>query len=194
MSSPGTARPPMAGPRRFPGIPRTGVFTPIPNNLTNMFCNSAVALADGRILAIGGHADFGVGLRDADIYDPADQTVDPGGLDELMDAGIRRPPCFPMDACWPCRAPTPAKPASSPFPRSTTRWPTVWTAMPCRQRSPPLLSADVRTAGWPGAGGRSHPQRDWSTSVLDLNTQTWTWSIRCRTTATRPSCTSLAKS
>jgi hypothetical protein len=50
--------------------PANGVFTAIPNNITNMFCNSAVALADGRILAIGGHADFGVGLRDADIYDP----------------------------------------------------------------------------------------------------------------------------
>jgi hypothetical protein len=50
--------------------PSTGAFTPIPNNVTNMFCNAAVALADGRVLAIGGHADFGVGVRNADIFDP----------------------------------------------------------------------------------------------------------------------------
>src|SRR5262249_39073411 len=51
--------------------PNTNVFTPIPNNLTNMFCNAAVVLADGRVLAFGGHANFGVGLPDADIFDPA---------------------------------------------------------------------------------------------------------------------------
>ena len=50
--------------------PSTGVFSPIPNNVTNMFCNAAVVLADGRILAIGGHADWGVGVRNADIFDP----------------------------------------------------------------------------------------------------------------------------
>jgi hypothetical protein len=50
--------------------PGTGVFTPIPNNVTNMFCNAAVVLADGRVLAIGGHADWGVGVRNADIFDP----------------------------------------------------------------------------------------------------------------------------
>ena len=50
--------------------PSTGVFTPIPNNVTNMFCNAAVVLADGRVLAIGGHADWGVGVRNADIFDP----------------------------------------------------------------------------------------------------------------------------
>jgi hypothetical protein len=48
----------------------TGVFSPIPNNVTNMFCNAATVLADGRVLAIGGHADWGVGLRNADIFDP----------------------------------------------------------------------------------------------------------------------------
>jgi len=50
--------------------PGTGTFTAIPNNLTNMFCNAAVVLSDGRVLAIGGHADFGVGVPDTDIFDP----------------------------------------------------------------------------------------------------------------------------
>jgi len=50
--------------------PNTGTFTPIPNNVTNMFCNAAVVLADGRVLAIGGHADWGVGVRNADIFNP----------------------------------------------------------------------------------------------------------------------------
>ena len=50
--------------------PATGAFSSIANNLTNMFCNAALALADGRVLAIGGHADFGVGVRNADIFDP----------------------------------------------------------------------------------------------------------------------------
>jgi hypothetical protein len=50
--------------------PSTGAFSPIPNNATNMFCNAAVVLADGRVLAIGGHADWGVGLRNTDMFDP----------------------------------------------------------------------------------------------------------------------------
>jgi len=57
--------------------PTTGAFTPIPNNVTNMFCNAAVVLADGRILAIGGHADFGVGVRNADIFDPVTKLWTP---------------------------------------------------------------------------------------------------------------------
>src|SRR4051812_19649231 len=48
--------------------PITGNFSSVPNNVTNMFCNAAVALPDGRILAFGGHADWGVGVRNADIF------------------------------------------------------------------------------------------------------------------------------
>jgi hypothetical protein len=54
--------------------PGTGAFTPIPNNVTNMFCNAASVLADGRVLAVGGHADYGVGIRNTDIFDPITKT------------------------------------------------------------------------------------------------------------------------
>src|SRR5262249_34934925 len=50
--------------------PNTGVFTPIPNNASDMFCDGVVALSDGRILAVGGHAGAGIGIPSADIYDP----------------------------------------------------------------------------------------------------------------------------
>jgi len=57
--------------------PSTGNFTSVPNNVTNMFCNAAVALPDGRILAFGGHADWGVGVRNADIFDPVTKLWTP---------------------------------------------------------------------------------------------------------------------
>ena len=57
--------------------PSTGQFTAVPNNRTNMFCNAAVALSDGRILAFGGHADWGIGVANADIFDPVTKLWTP---------------------------------------------------------------------------------------------------------------------
>jgi hypothetical protein len=50
--------------------PNSGTFTSVPNSATNMFCDGQTLLSDGRMLAAGGHADWGVGIPNADIYDP----------------------------------------------------------------------------------------------------------------------------
>ncbi len=49
-----------------------GSFTPVPNNFTNIFCGGQAALADGRILVVGGHdnANGILGEDDSNIYDP----------------------------------------------------------------------------------------------------------------------------
>jgi len=55
--------------------PATGTVTPVPNNQTNIFCSGHSALADGRILVVGGHdtANSILGSADANIFDPATQ-------------------------------------------------------------------------------------------------------------------------
>lgn len=50
--------------------PGSGTFTSVPNSATNMFCDGQTILNDGRMLTAGGHADWGVGIPNADIYDP----------------------------------------------------------------------------------------------------------------------------
>jgi N,N-dimethylformamidase beta subunit-like protein/uncharacterized protein DUF4082/galactose oxidase-like protein/Big-like domain-containing protein/Kelch motif protein len=50
--------------------PTTNTFTAVPNLATNLFCAGHAVLADGRILVLGGHVAGGVGLRDANIFDP----------------------------------------------------------------------------------------------------------------------------
>jgi hypothetical protein len=54
--------------------PGTGNFTPVPNNLTDLFCSGHSALADGRILVVGGHGtDYNtdIGSADANIFNPS---------------------------------------------------------------------------------------------------------------------------
>jgi len=54
--------------------PATGVFTSVPNSLTNMFCVGQCQLADGKLLVAGGHIAGHVGLRDTNIFDPATRS------------------------------------------------------------------------------------------------------------------------
>ena len=49
--------------------PATGVFTSVPAP-DNIFCAGMVALADGRILVVGGHVSDHVGITHATIFDP----------------------------------------------------------------------------------------------------------------------------
>jgi hypothetical protein len=55
--------------------PATGNTTPVPNNFTNLFCSGHAALADGRVLVVGGFdsANNIVGTADVNIFDPTTQ-------------------------------------------------------------------------------------------------------------------------
>ncbi len=55
--------------------PATGNTTAVPNNLTDIFCSGHAALADGRLLVVGGYDSVNniVGVADANIFDPATQ-------------------------------------------------------------------------------------------------------------------------
>ena len=53
--------------------PGTGNFVPEPNNYTDLFCSGHSALADGRILVLGGHGTDSatdLGSADVNIFDP----------------------------------------------------------------------------------------------------------------------------
>src|SRR5262245_58632809 len=56
--------------------PATGVFTAVPNTQTNLFCTGMCAMADGRPLVAGGHADpvGHIGLTDTNLFDPVART------------------------------------------------------------------------------------------------------------------------
>src|SRR5262245_27290606 len=54
--------------------PTTGGFTAVPNSQTNMFCSGQCALADGKTLVAGGHADVHTGITDTNLFDPLAHT------------------------------------------------------------------------------------------------------------------------
>jgi len=54
--------------------PATGAFTSVPNDLTDLFCVGHAALADGRVLTLGGHVAAGVGVPDVNIFDPVTRS------------------------------------------------------------------------------------------------------------------------
>ena len=152
--------------------PSTGAFSPIPNNVTNMFCNAAVVLADGRVLAIGGHADWGVGLRNTDIFDPITKlwsfmapmhygrwyptaTVLPDGRVLAISGG---------DTCETCIASIPEI-----YNPTTNTW-TALTTAPFSVALYPLMF--VLPDGRVLEAGATRAAVD--TRVLDLTTNTWT--------------------
>jgi hypothetical protein len=53
--------------------PASGAFTAVPYG-TNIFCSGQIALADGRVLVVGGHVAAAVGLPDTSIFDPKTNT------------------------------------------------------------------------------------------------------------------------
>jgi hypothetical protein len=54
--------------------PGTNSFTPVPNNVTDLFCAGQAAMPDGRILVAGGHTATTIGTNEANIFDPGTQT------------------------------------------------------------------------------------------------------------------------
>jgi hypothetical protein len=71
--------------------PVTNSWTLYPNG-SNSFRNqhTATLLQDGRILVIGGDANFGGVVNSAEIFDPVAGTVDGGGLSWPHGAAYRR--------------------------------------------------------------------------------------------------------
>jgi hypothetical protein len=65
---------PSAGPTARVWDPVANTFAAVPNNFTDLFCSGHSALADGRILVIGGHGSVHAGTADVNLFDPATQT------------------------------------------------------------------------------------------------------------------------
>jgi hypothetical protein len=61
---------PSAGPTARVWDPVANTFTSVPNNTTDLFCSGHAALADGRILVVGGHGTVDTGTADVNIFDP----------------------------------------------------------------------------------------------------------------------------
>ena len=57
--------------------PSTETFTPVPNLVSQIFCSGMAALADGRLLVVGGHNGEETGITDTNIFDPATSTWTP---------------------------------------------------------------------------------------------------------------------
>jgi hypothetical protein len=151
--------------------PATGTLTAVPNTFTNLFGAGHAALADGRLLFAGGHAAPGVGLTDANIFDPMLQhwtlaapmafarwyptvTTLPDGR-MLVTSGAA--------TCETCLVPTP----EIYDPLTNT-----WTQLPAANLSLPLYPAmfvlpDGRVLA---AGSVAQPT---ATRTLTVGTQTW---------------------
>ena len=65
---------PSAGPTARVWDPVANTFTSVPNNTTDLFCAGHSALADGRILVVGGHGATDAGTADVNIFDPVGLT------------------------------------------------------------------------------------------------------------------------
>lgn len=152
--------------------PTTGTFTSVPNDASNMFCNGQALLSDGRMLTAGGHADWGVGIVNTDIYDPVTRlwtSLAPMSfprwyptLTTLPDGRVLA--VSGSDGCETCPIPTPEiyNPATN-----------TWTAYPNSPMSLPLypfmfVIPDGRVLA-AGSVSASAP-----TEALDLNTMQWT--------------------
>lgn len=152
--------------------PSTGAFTSVPNDASNMFCNGQTLLSDGRMLTAGGHADWGVGIVNTDVYDPVTQLWTPLApmsfprwyptLTTLPDGRVLA--VSGSDGCETCPIPTPEiyNPATN-----------TWTAFPNSPMSLPLypfmfVIPDGRVLAAGSVSGIA------PTEALDLNTMQWT--------------------
>jgi hypothetical protein len=152
--------------------PTSGVFTSVPNDASNMFCNGQTLLSDGRMMTAGGHADWGVGIVNADIYDPVSRLWTPQApmnfprwyptLTTLPDGRVLA--VSGSDGCETCPIPTP----EIYDPNRNT-----WTAFPNSPLSLPLypfmfVIPDGRVLAAGSVSGIA------ATEALNLTTMQWT--------------------
>jgi len=152
--------------------PSTGAFTGIPNTASNMFCNGQTVLADGRMLTAGGHADWGVGIRNTDIYDPVTRLWTPVApmnfprwyptLTTLPDGRVLS--VSGSDRCETCPVPTPE--IYDPNANTWTAYPNAPLTLPLYPFMFVLPDGRVLEAGSVSAAA--------TTEALDLNTMQWT--------------------
>jgi hypothetical protein len=152
--------------------PNTGVFTSVPNDASNMFCNGQTLLSDGRMLTAGGHADWGVGILNTDIYDPVTRlwtSMAPMNfprwyptLTTLPDGRVLA--VSGSDRCETCPVPTPE--IYSPAANAWTPFPNAPLSLPLYPFMFVLPDGRVLEAG--SVSGAA------VTEALDLNTMTWT--------------------
>ncbi|HWZ42268.1 MAG TPA: Ig-like domain-containing protein [Candidatus Saccharimonadales bacterium] len=152
--------------------PSGGTFSSVPNSASNMFCDGQTFLNDGRMLTAGGHADWGVGIRNSDIYDPVTRlwtSMAPMNfprwyptLTTLPDGRVLA--VSGSDRCEACPVPTP----EIFDPRTNT-----WTAFPNAPLSLPLypfmfVLPDGRVLEAGSVSGTA------VTEALDLSKMQWT--------------------
>jgi hypothetical protein len=62
-----------AGVNQWLWDPATGIFTQVTSG-DNQFCSGQTVLPDGRAMSIGGHANYQVGIKDINLFDPASRS------------------------------------------------------------------------------------------------------------------------
>jgi len=152
--------------------PTTGVFTSVPNNLTNIFCSGHCQMADGRVIVVGGHISGHNGLPDTNLFDSttrtwtrvapmntgrwyATATALPDGRVLAMSGEINCAGCF------------------APIPEVYDPKTNIWTELTGASMSLPyyphmLVLPDGRVLA------ASTAEEPIATQILDVNAQTWT--------------------
>gem|GEM_PF-2863255 len=152
--------------------PSTGGFTAVPNTFSNLFGAGHAALSDGRLLLAGGQASAGVGLRDANIFDPMVQ-------DWTLAAPMAFARWYPTvtslpdgrllvtsgsDTCETCLVPTPE--IYDPLTNTWTQLSAASLPLPLHPMMFLLPNGRVLAAG--------SVEQSMVSQVLDIAAQTWT--------------------
>lgn len=160
-----------------PGIGEngSGTFVNVPNLFSNMFCGGHTFLADGRLLVVGGHQDFFVGIPDANLFESTKHPAETWSVA----ANMAYPRWYPTATTLPdgrvlvlsgaMNGPNDAAPTPEIYDASLNQWRPLRTAnlsLPLYPYAFVLPDGRVLQAGSDEAAT--------ATRVLDVTSQTWT--------------------